>query len=52
MFARITTKPLAGVDRSEHLLVLGQAAVLRPRPEEPTDTDAARKGGKGRRRGP
>jgi rod shape-determining protein MreC len=52
MFARITTKPLAGVDRSEHLLVLGQVAVLRPRPEEPTDTDAARKGGKGRRRGP
>ncbi len=51
MFARITTRPVAGVDRSEHLLVLGQAAALPPRPEEPADADAARKGGKGKRRG-
>ena len=52
MFARITTQPLAGVDRSEYLLVLGHAAALPPRPEEPADADAARKPGKGRRRGP
>jgi hypothetical protein len=31
--------------------VLGQAAALPPRPEEPADTDAAKKGGRGRRRG-
>ena len=51
MFARITTKPFAGVDRSEQLLVLGQAAALPARPEEPAETDAARKGGRGKRRG-
>lgn len=51
MFARITTKPLAGVDRSEQLLVLGQAAALPARPEEPAEADAAKKGGRGRRRG-
>ncbi len=51
MFARITTHPMAGVDRSEYLLVLGRAAALPPRPDEPADTDAAKKPGKGRRRG-
>ncbi len=51
IFARLTTKPLAGVDRSEHLLILGQTALLPPRPEEPTDAGPARKGGKGRRKG-
>jgi len=51
MFARITTRPLAGVDRSEHLLILGQAAALLPRPGEPADTDAAKKSGRGKRRG-
>lgn len=51
MFARITATPLAGVDRSRHLLVLSQAAALPPRPEEPADADAAKKSGraKGRR---
>lgn len=50
IFARITTRPLAGVDRSQHLLVLGQAAALAPRPEEPADAEAAKKPGKGKRR--
>jgi rod shape-determining protein MreC len=51
MFAHITCSPLSGVDRSQFLLVLGQAAALPPRPEEPGDADAAKKGvrGKGRR---
>ncbi len=51
MFARITARPLAGVDRSEHLLVLGQAAALPPRPEEPGRGRAGKKAGKGKRRG-
>jgi len=50
MFARVTCTPLAGVDRSEQLLVLGRAAALRPRPEEPVDADTAKKLGKGRAR--
>lgn len=49
MFARVTCQPLAGVERSSLLLILGQAAVLAPRPEEPADATAPRKG-KGRRR--
>ena len=51
MFARITTQPLAGVDRSEYLLVLGHASALPARPDEPADADVAKKTGKGRRRG-
>lgn len=50
MFARITARPLAGVDRSGHLLVLEQAAALPPRPEEPAETDMTKKSGKGKRR--
>ncbi|HTR59312.1 MAG TPA: rod shape-determining protein MreC [Casimicrobiaceae bacterium] len=49
MFARVTCRPLAGVDRSTLVLILAQAAVSAPRPEEPTETDAPRKG-RGRRR--
>src|SRR5215468_10030517 len=49
MFARVTCRPLAGVERSSLVLILGQAAVLAPRPEEPAETDAPRKG-RGRRR--
>jgi rod shape-determining protein MreC len=41
MFARITAQPLAGVDRSMHLLVLGPAAALPPPPEAPADEAAA-----------
>lgn len=50
MFARVTCKPLAGVDVSTQVLILGQAAVLPARPEEPAEADAPRKG-RGRRRG-
>jgi len=44
MFARVTCMPLAGVERSSLVLILGRAAVLAPRPEEPADSDAPRKG--------
>ena len=50
MFARITAKPLAGVDRSLHLLVLRLSAALPPRPDEPVETDAGKKGGRGKSR--
>jgi rod shape-determining protein MreC len=50
MFARITAKPLAGIDRSLQMMVLRQAAPLPPRPDEPPETDNVKKGrGKGRR---
>lgn len=51
MFARVTCQPLAGVERSSLLLILGQAAVLAPRPEEPADATAPRKGKSRRRAG-
>jgi rod shape-determining protein MreC len=51
MFARIAVRPLAGVDRSQYLLVLGQAAAAAARPEEPAEADAGKSGrGRGRRR--
>jgi rod shape-determining protein MreC len=50
IFARVISKPLAGVEKSAHLLILGRAAALPPRPEEATDADAPRKS-RGRRRG-
>jgi rod shape-determining protein MreC len=50
IFARVTGKPLAGVEKSPHVLVLGQAAAAAPpRPEESAESDAARKG-RGKRR--
>ena len=50
IFARVMCKPLAGVDKSPQVLVLGPAAAnAKPRPEEPADGDAPRKG-RGRRR--
>jgi rod shape-determining protein MreC len=50
MFARIVVRPLAGADRSAHLLVLSQVAPSPPRPEEPNDGEVAKKGrGKNRR---
>jgi rod shape-determining protein MreC len=49
MFARVTCKPLSGVDASQHVLILGSAAAAMPRPEEPAEADAPRKGR--RRRG-
>jgi rod shape-determining protein MreC len=50
MFARISARPLAGVDRSRHLLVLAQGAALPPQPEEPTPADAVKRGGTGKAR--
>ena len=50
IFARIACAPIAGVDRSLHLLVLGQGAAALPRPEEPAAADTAKKTGKGKRR--
>jgi rod shape-determining protein MreC len=50
MFARIACRPLAGVDRSQYLLVLGREAARSPRPEEPAETGAAKKGGRGKAR--
>ena len=52
MFARITLATVAGVDRSEQLLVLARAAEMPPRPEEPpaAGADPAKKSGKGRLR--
>ncbi len=49
MFARIACKPLAGVDRSQFLLVLGRESALPPRPEEPAEAEAAKKSRRGRR---
>jgi rod shape-determining protein MreC len=50
MFARVTCAPLAGVDRSEQLLVLGRTAALPARPEEPVESETRKLGkGKGRR---
>jgi len=50
MFARIACAPLGGVDRSETLLVLAPPAALPPRPEEPSEADPARKGGRAKAR--
>jgi len=50
MFARVGCTPLAGVDRSLHLLVLGRAGAAPPRPEEPAEAEMAKKIGKGKRR--
>jgi len=50
IFARVLCKPLAGVDRSPQVLILGQAAAsMKPRPEEPAESDSPRKG-RGKRR--
>jgi len=53
MFSRILCTPLAGVDRSGYLLVLRQGAAQLPRPDEPAEADAPKRGvrGKGRRSG-
>jgi rod shape-determining protein MreC len=50
IFARIACTPLAGVDRAAELLVLGHAAALPPRPDEPAVPDAARKPGRAKAR--
>jgi rod shape-determining protein MreC len=50
VFAKITARPLAGVDRSRHLLVLAQAAAMPAQPEEPAGTEAVKRGGRGKSR--
>lgn len=50
VFARITVKPLAGADRSAHLMVLGEGAAQPPRPEEAAGPDTAKKSGRGKGR--
>jgi rod shape-determining protein MreC len=49
VFARVTCKPLAGVERDGQVLILSRAAVSLPRPDEPAEADAPRKG-RGKRR--
>jgi rod shape-determining protein MreC len=49
IFARVTCKPIAGVERSTQVLILGHASAAQGRPEEPAEKDAPRKG-RGRRR--
>jgi len=50
IFARVVCRPLAGVDKSPQVLILGAAAAsMTPRPEEPAESDAPRKG-RGKRR--
>jgi rod shape-determining protein MreC len=51
MFARIAVKPLAGIDRTQYLMVLAQAAAAQPRPEEPADSDVVKSGKRRGRRG-
>jgi rod shape-determining protein MreC len=49
-FAHVTCKPVAGIDNSAQVLILGSTATVPSRPEEPADTAAPRKG-RGRRKG-
>jgi rod shape-determining protein MreC len=49
-FAHVTCKPLAGIDNSAQVLILGSTTSVPPRPEEPADAAAPRKG-RGRRKG-
>lgn len=50
MFAKITCRPLAGVDRSDQVLIVpSPLAGMPPRPEEQTDGDTPKRLGKGRR---
>lgn len=50
IFARVTCKPIAGVEKSPHVLILGRAAAMPQRPEDATESDAPRRG-RGKRRG-
>jgi len=44
IFARVICRPLAGVDKSPDVLILGRVAALPRRPEESSDTETPRKG--------
>ncbi len=50
VFARILVRPLAGADRSTHLLVLGKGAAQPARPEEPAESATAKVSGRGKSR--
>jgi rod shape-determining protein MreC len=50
IFARIACAPVAGVDRSEHLLVIGRQTAPMARPEEVPPKDIDKKMGKAKRR--
>jgi rod shape-determining protein MreC len=50
MFAQIALSPIAGVDRSEQLLVLTRSAEMPPRPEEAVEAQAPKKAGRARQR--
>lgn len=50
IFARIACAPVAGINRSEHLLVLGRTAAQPERPEEPGVDESPKKPGKARGR--
>lgn len=50
IFAQITLQPVAGVDRSEQLLVIGRSAELPSRPDEPAEDAVEKKSGKSRLR--
>ncbi|HEV2978141.1 MAG TPA: rod shape-determining protein MreC [Casimicrobiaceae bacterium] len=43
IFARVICRPLGGVDKSTHVLILGRVAALPRRPEEATDVEPPRK---------
>ena len=43
IFARVICRPLAGVEKSTHVLILGRVAALPRRPEEATDVEPPRK---------
>jgi len=50
MFARITCRPLAGVDRSDQVLIVpAPTAGVPPRPEEPSESESPKRVGKGRK---
>ena len=50
MFARITCRPLAGVDRSDQVLIIpAPTAGVPARPEEPAESETPKRSGKGRR---
>jgi len=49
IFAHVTCMPLAGVEHSAYVLILGQAAALPPRPAAPAEVETLRKG-RGKRR--
>ena len=50
MFAQIALTPVAGVDRSEHLLVMARGAGMPTRPDDAVEAEAPKKAGSSRQR--